>query len=315
MSPMGTVSAKEDGKATDWHTLHYGARALGQVGLVMLEVHAVTPQGKDSGSLGLWSDEHITPLQKVVQAIHDQGSKAGLQLWHVGRKGSLPQETAVSASGLPHRERATHALSIEEIHNLVLAFKEAAKRASQAGIDVIELHASHGYLINDFLSKYTNQREDAYGGSEERRYQFLREIIDEIRLVWSGPLFVRISADEYSPLGNGLQDSIQYAHYMKAQGVDLIDVSTGGVLPDVPSVYPGYQVPYSEAIRQAADIPTAAVGLITHGIQAEEILRNGRADLVAVGRELLRNPFWPRQAAEQLGVRMEGPAPYNQFWF
>ncbi|MEB4782952.1 MULTISPECIES: hypothetical protein [Paenibacillus] len=206
MSPMGTVSAAEDGKATGWHTLHYGARALGQVGLIMLEVHAVTQQGKDSGSLGIWSDEHISPLQKVVQTIHDQGSKAGLQLWHVGRKGSLPQETAVSASGLLHRERATSALSLEEIHNLVLAFRDAAVRVSQAGIDVIEF-------------------------------------------------------------------------------------------------------------RQTAGIATAAVGLITHGIQAKEILRNGRADLVAVGRALLRNPFWPRQAAEQLGVRIEGPAPYNHFWF
>ncbi|TLS51557.1 NADPH dehydrogenase NamA [Paenibacillus antri] len=314
MSPMGTTAAGADGKVTDWHLLHYGDRALGQVGLIMLEVHAVMEDGRDEGSLGLWSDEHVPMHRRLVDLLHAQGSKVGVQLWHAGRKTNVPGK-AVSASGLSSGGRSSRALTIEEIEEVVRSFGAAAVRAAEAGFDAIELHAAHGYLLNDFLSSYTNRRTDRYGGTREKRYRLLQEVIEAVRSVWNGPLFVRVSANEYGPEGNGIEDSVFFAKRMKAQGVDLIDVSSGGVYPEKPKVYPGYQVPYAETIRAEAGIPTAAVGLVTTGLQAEEILRNGRADLVAVGRELLRDPFWPRRAAEQLGVRIEEPAPYRGFWF
>ncbi|MFB6365386.1 NADPH dehydrogenase NamA [Paenibacillus elgii] len=314
MSPMGTASALEDGKITDWHVLHYGARALGQVGLIMLEVLAVTKDGRDHGSLGIWSDDQVTELKRLVAMLHQQGSKVGIQLWHAGRKSSLP-EFAVSASGLPHQGRESRMLTIEEIKDLIESFKAAAARATAAGFDVIELHAAHGYLLNDFLSLYTNRRSDGYGGSLKRRYRLLGEVIESIRSVWSGPLFVRISAEEYGEIGNRIDDTVQYSAMMKEQGVDLIDVSSGGVHPEPPNTFPGYQVPYSEAIRRRVAIPTAAVGLIKSGLQAEEILQNERADLIAIGRPLLRDPFWAVAAAEQLGVQFEEPLPYKGHWF
>ncbi|WP_169087145.1 NADPH dehydrogenase NamA [Paenibacillus sp. PL91] len=314
MSPMGTLAAGEDGKVTEWHKLHYGARALGQVALIMLEVSAVMEQGRDSGSLGIWSDDHIPKLKELTELLHAQGSKAGIQLWLAGRKTNR-QGMAVSASEIADRERVARVLTLEEIQDVIYAFKAAAIRAAAAGFDVIELHAAHGYLLNDFLSPYTNKREDQYGGTREKRFRLLQEVITEIRGVWNGPLFVRVSAEEYGPEGNRVEDYVYYASRMKELGVDLIDVSSGGVYPDKPKVYPGYQVPYSEQIRRGSGLPTAAVGLITSGLQAEEILQNGRADLIAVGRELLRNPFWPRVAAEQLGINIDEPAPYRGHWF
>lgn len=315
MAPMGTVAALDDGKLTDWHMIHYGARALGQAGLIMLEATAVKEQGRDlHGNLGLWNDEQGAKLQALVQVLHQSGSKAGIQLWHAGRKRKI-EGAAVSASGIPYEGRSTEALSEQQASETVAAFRDAARRAAAAGVDVIELHAAHGYLINDFLSRYTNKRDDKYGGTRLRRYQLLREIIAEIRLGWKGPLFVRISADEYSAEGNNIDDAIYFAGLMKEQGVDLIDVSSGGILPAKPHVYPGYQVPFAEQIKREAGVATAAVGLITSGKQAEQILQDGRADLIAVGRPFLRDPFWPRTAAEQLGVKLKEPAPYKGYWF
>ncbi|MDO3413271.1 NADPH dehydrogenase [Saccharibacillus sp. CPCC 101409] len=315
MSPMGTVSAGDDGKAADWHLLHYGARALGQVGLIMLEVTAVAEAGRGKGSLGLWSDEQIPALRRLVDALHAQGSKVGIQLWHAGRKSDFADKT-VSASGLPHRGAPSRELSSGEIEGIVRDFGEAAARAARAGVDAIELHAAHGYLLNDFLSIHTNRREDRYGGSVEGRYRMLQETIDAVRSRWPGALFVRVSADEYGETGNRIGDTIEYAKRMKLQGVDLIDASSGGIHPEPPpSIHPGYQVPYADAIRREAGLPTAAVGLITTGPQAEKILRAGSADLIAIGRPLLRSPFWAREAAEQLGEHLEEPAPYAGFWF
>lgn len=315
MAPMGTVAAGNDGKVTDWHNLHYGARALGQVGLIMIEATAVTEQGRDlHGNLGLWNDDQIANLRELVRILQQNGSKVGIQLWHASRKRKI-EGTPVSASPIPFDGRLPEALTEAQVFDIVLAFKEAARRAAEAGVDVIEIHAAHGYLINDFLSPYTNKREDKYGGSRLRRYRFLQEIITEIRSIWSGPLFVRVSADEYSTEGNSIDDNVYFAGLMKEQGIDLVDCSSGGILPFKPKVYPGYQVPYAEKIRREAGVATAAVGLITSGLQAEEILQNGRADLIAVGRELLRDPFWPRTAAAQLGVTIEEPVPYRGFWF
>lgn len=315
MSPMGTLAAEEDGKVTEWHMLHYGARAMGQVGLIILEATAVLEEGRDYPSnLGLWCDEQIPPMRHLVRILHENGSKAGIQLWHAGRKRVMEGEPR-SSSGLPYKGRATKALTPEEVRETVAGFGQAAIRAAKAGFDVLEIHAAHGYLINDFLSPLTNTRGDRYGGSREGRYQFLREIIDEVRSVWSGPLFVRVSANEYSEQGNSIQDYVQFAAWMKQQDVDMVVCSSGGLLLESPRVYPGYQTPYAEMIRREAHIATAAVGLITQGIQAEEILQNGRADLVAIGRELLRDPYWPRTAAKQLGVRIQEPASYEGFWF
>jgi NADPH2 dehydrogenase len=313
MSPMGTLAADEAGGLSAWHVLHYGARALGQVGLIMLEVTAVEKRGADAGSLGLWNEHQMTKLRDLVNLLHQQGSKVGIQLGHAGRKKECG--TGVSSSGLPFRGRPTEALSIAQIQSIIRAFRNAAARARQAKVDVIELHGAHGYLINDFLSPLTNKRKDYYGGSRENRYRFLQEIIDVVRGVREGPLFVRVSADEYSHKGNHLEDHLFFANQMKKQGVDLIDVSSGGVSEQIPEVYPGYQVPYAETIRRQIGMKTAAVGLITTGLQAEEILRNGRADLIAVGRALLKDPFWPRFAAEQLGETIPEPKPYRKQWF
>jgi NADPH2 dehydrogenase len=202
----------------------------------------------------------------------------------------------------------------DQIAATIDAFVQAAGRAKEAGFDCIELHAAHGYLINEFLSPLTNKRDDEYGGDAERRYRFLREIINGVKKVWQGPLFVRISANDYHPEGNTVETYISYASLMKEQGVDLIDCSSGGVVPVPVETYPGYQVPYAAAIRSSAGIATGAVGLITSGIQAEDILRSGRADLILLARALLRDPYWPRTAAKELGYSIQAPRQYERAW-
>lgn len=205
-----------------------------------------------------------------------------------------------------------------DISEMVYKFKEAARRVKEIGFDVIELHAAHGYLINQFLSPITNQRTDKYGGNEENRYRFLEEVIDAVKTEWQGPLFARISATEYDKQGNLIETYIRYSLKMKEQGIDLIDCSSGGVVTLPIDVYPGYQVQLAETIRKESNIPTGAVGLITTGIQSEEILKNERADLVFIGRELLRDPYWARTAAIELNTIIDSPAPYQNYgasWF
>ncbi len=314
MSPMGTVAADERGRLSEWQFIHYGSRALGQAGLIMIEVTAVEERGADPGSLGLWDDSQMHKLGELIRLLKRYGAKVGVQLGHVGRK--KESGIGLSSSGLPFRGKSTEALSQEGIVEVVRAFGHAASRARQAGADVIELHAAHGYLINDFLSPITNVRNnDPYGGERIQRYRFLREIIDSVRAVWEGPLFVRVSAHEYDEAGNGIDDHLVFASFMKEQGVDLIDASSGGVTDRKPDVFPGYQVQYADVIRRRCGLPTAAVGLIGTGNQAEDILREGSADLIAVGRAMLRDPFWPRTAAEQLGVTIPEPKPYEGLWF
>lgn len=317
MAPMATSFAQTDGLPQPEHLIHYASRALGQAGLIMLESTAVSPAGRSvSDNLGLWNDAQTQGLRRMNDTLHRLGSKTGIQLWHSGRKkeNETTGETVLSASGLPFERRPRQAMNREQISNVVTEFKEAAQRAKEADFDVIEIHAAHGFLINEFLSPITNRREDDYGGGRRNRYRLLGEIIDAVKQVWTGPLFVRISAEEYHPEGNHVEDHVQYARWMKAQGVNLIDCSSGGVLPEAPPVYPGYQVPYAERIRLAANMPTAAVGLIETGKQAEEILRNGRADLIAIGRPLLRNPFWIAEAARDLRVELDAPRVYRTYW-
>jgi NADPH2 dehydrogenase len=317
MSPMCMYSCQnQDGKVENWHYTHYVSRAVGQVGLIVVEATAVTKQGRISPfDLGIWSDVHIPGLERLVSMIKEHGAKAAIQLAHAGRKAMIDGEI-IAPSAIPFNKemKTPKEMTHEDIKQTVQAFQDGAVRAKKAGFDIIEIHAAHGYLINEFLSPLTNKRADEYGGSFENRYRFLKEIISAVKEVWDGPLFVRISANDYHPDGLTEKDYVNYAKWMKEQGVDLIDVSSGAVVPVSINVYPGYQVKFSETIRNGANIPTGAVGLITTGQQAEEILRNNRADLVFIGRELLRDPYWPRTAAKQLGVTIEAPKQYQRGW-
>ncbi|GGM22296.1 NADPH dehydrogenase [Paraliobacillus quinghaiensis] len=317
MAPMCMYSSEtEDGTVHPFHITHYESRAAGQIGLVMLEATAVQPEGRiSSKDLGIWNDAHVEGLQKVSDRIHAYGAKSSIQLAHAGRKAYLPNEAfAPSSISFDDNYKTPNAMTVEDIKNTVQAFQLGAKRAKQAGFDIIELHGAHGYLINQFLSPLTNKREDQYGGSRENRYRILSEVIDAVKLEWIGPIFVRISADEYHEDGNTLDDFVFFSKEMKKQGVSLIDCSTGGVIHAGIKPYPGYQVPKAEAIKKQADIPTGAVGLITTGIQAEEILQNNRADLIFLGRVLLRDPYWGKSAAEQLNYTLEAPKQYSRGW-
>ncbi|GGC86661.1 NADPH dehydrogenase [Thalassobacillus devorans] len=317
MSPMCMYSSDtQDGKAAPFHFAHYESRAAGQAGLVMTEATAVVPEGRISyEDLGIWSDEHIAGLKQINEGIHRHGAASAIQLAHAGRKADL-KDPIYGPSPLPFNEQlqTPNEMSLEDIQNVITAFKNAARRADESGFDIIELHGAHGYLINEFLSPLTNKRSDNYGGSTENRYRFLREVITAVQEVWNGPLFVRISGNEYHEEGNTMKDFLYYAGEMKKQGIDLIDVSSGGVVPAPIHPFPGYQLSYAEEIKRRTAIPTGAVGLITHGIQAEEIVQNERAELVFIGRALLRNPYWPRQAAEELGFTLEGPRQYARAW-
>ncbi|MFJ7933811.1 NADPH dehydrogenase NamA [Sporosarcina sp. NPDC096371] len=317
MAPMCMYSSlNEDGMVEDWHKVHYATRAVGQVGLIIVEATAVQPAGRISAQdLGIWSDDHVEGLAEAVRLMQQHGAKTGIQLAHAGRKATVEGDIyAPSALAFSDSFPTPVEMTLEDIQQTVQAFKEGAIRAKKAGFDVIELHGAHGYLINEFLSPLSNKRTDTYGGSAENRYRLLRDIIEEVRTVWEGPLFVRISAHDYADGGMTANSYVEMATWMKEQGVDLIDVSSGAVVSAKIDVFPGYQVPFSETIKAGADIATGAVGLITTGIQAEEILKNGRADVVLLARELLRDPYWAYTAAKELGVEIESPKQYARGW-
>lgn len=317
MSPMCMYSCfKEDGKITPFHVNHYVSRAMGQVGLVFTEAAAVQPEGRISPQdLGIWEDEQVQGLKELNEQIHQYGAKSGIQLGHAGRKADLESSIyAPSAIAFNNHFKKPIEMSEEDLKSTITAFKDGARRAKDAGFDIIELHGAHGYLINQFLSPLTNKRTDSYGGSRDNRFRFLSEIIEAVKTEWNGPIFVRISTNEYDSNGNTLEDFFYYAQEMKKQGISLIDCSSGGVVPATIPVYPGYQVPRCEAIKNKASIATGAVGLITTGIQAEEILQNNRADLIFLARALLRNPYWAKAAADELGESIEPPIQYKRGW-
>ncbi|MCZ0701801.1 NADPH2 dehydrogenase [Natronobacillus azotifigens] len=318
MSPMCILSTEsEDGQVNPFHITHYESRAVGQVGLIMVEATAVQPEGRImTKDLGIWSDEHIEGLQRLNERIHAHGSKSSIQLAHAGRKANTPQpKMAPSSIREGENETVPTEMSDTDIKETIKAFQMGAKRAKKAGFDIIELHAAHGYLINQFLSPLSNKRDDEYGGSRENRYRLLREIIEGTKKEFTGPIFVRISADEYHQEGNQMEDFVYFSKEMKKQGISLIDVSTGGiVLADI-QVYPGYQVKHAETIKKAVEIPTGAVGLITSGVQAEEILQNERADLIFLGRVLLRKPYWAKEAADELNFKLDPPKQYQRGWY
>ena len=330
VSPMCEYSSV-DGYASDWHFVHLGSRAVGGAALVLTEATAVLPEGRISPEdLGIWSDDHIEPLARIVRFVHEQGSVAGMQLAHAGRKASTYRPWAgqgkireneggwknvVAPSALPFADNypMPQALSVEGIKNVISAFVAAARRACEAGFRVIEIHAAHGYLIHEFLSPLSNQRTDAYGGSFENRTRIVREIVAAVRGVWPerAPLFVRISATDWVDGGWDIQQSVELAGQLKALGADLIDCSSGGnVLHAKIPVGPGYQTNFAEQIRRGANVLTGAVGLITSPVQAEHIVFNGQADAVIIAREFLRDPYWPLRAARELGQPISWPVQY-----
>lgn len=317
MSPMCMNSVfLQDGIATKWHEIHYASRAIGGAGLILLESTAVNPQGRiRMKDLGIWSDQHVDGLRNIVESCHMNGARVGIQLSHAGRKAEV-DGPIIAPSSIPYYadSKVPEEMSIEMIKQTIDEFKQATIRAKNAGFDVIELHGAHGYLINQFLSPLTNIRTDEYGGKRENRFRFLREIIETVKEVWDNPLFVRISADEYHLDGNSMEDFIYFANEMKLLGVDLVDCSSGAVVSAKIDVFPGYQVPLAESIKHGAEVATGAVGLITNALQAEEILKNNRADLIFIGREFLRNPYWPLYAAETLGINITPPAQYERSW-
>ncbi|MBW7676729.1 NADPH dehydrogenase NamA [Chryseobacterium chendengshani] len=315
MSPMCMYSC-ENGLANDFHYVHYGSRAQGGTGLIMIEATGVEPRGRITNHcMGIWNDEQAIKLQKIVEFVHQNSdSKIGIQIAHAGRKGStwenkqIPVDEGwetIAPSPIPYHptERIPHALSVEEIKNLVQKFKEAAKRAVNAGFDVIEIHGAHGYLVHQFLSPLSNIRTDEYGGSFENRIRFLLEIVDTVNeeLNENVALFVRISGTEYAENGWDINDSVQLAKILKNHSVDLIDVSSGGNIhgAKIP-VYDGYQVPFSSQVKNETGVKTGAVGLITSTEQAEKILQNEEADLIFVAREILRNPYLAVQGSFEM---------------
>jgi 2,4-dienoyl-CoA reductase-like NADH-dependent reductase (Old Yellow Enzyme family) len=329
VSPMCQYSSV-DGYANDWHFAHLAPRAVGGAALVFTEAAAVTPEGRISPQdLGAWSEKHFEPLERIARFIETQGARAGIQLAHAGRKGSTYRpgtgQGAVVESAGGWRPVAPSAiafsdtyakpdeLTIGQIKSLQRAFAVAAERAAAAGFDVIEIHAAHGYLIHEFLSPFSNCRVDAYGGSFENRTRFLRESVEAVRraLPERCPLFVRVSATDWVEGGWDIDQSVELARLLLSLGVDLIDCSSGGNLEkaEIP-IGPGYQTPFAERIRREANIATAAVGMITAPAQADQIIRNDQADLVLLAREMLRDPYWPMHAAQELGQIVPWPVQY-----
>lgn len=330
VSPMCQYSATE-GFANDWHLVHIGSRAVGGAGLVIMEAAAVSPEGRISyGDLGIWNDEHISFLKRITDFVRAQGSASGIQLAHAGRKASTELSwkggkqikegpgswQTIGPSSIPFYEGdiAPREASIADIEHIKADFKNAAARALQAGFDVIEIHAAHGYLLHQFLSPISNQRNDQYGGSFENRIRLLKEVVTEVKQVWPSelPLFVRISATDWVEGGWNPEESTQLAVLLKTWGVDLIDCSSGGLAAhqQIP-VFPGYQVQFSDQIRKTG-ILTGAVGLITSAEQAETILQEDQADLIFMAREFLRDPYFPLHAAHDLGDDLQWPDQYDR---
>ncbi|HEY9900544.1 MAG TPA: NADH:flavin oxidoreductase/NADH oxidase [Pantanalinema sp.] len=332
VSPMCQYSAV-DGFANDWHLVHLGARAVGGAGLVMVEATAVEAIGRISPQdVGIWSEAHAEPLARLARFLRENGAVAGIQLAHAGRKASTSRpweggaplsseqggwETLCAPSAIPFDEGCSVPQALDEagIRRVVQAFAAAAERAVAAGFSLVEIHAAHGYLLHEFLSPLSNQRSDAYGGSFENRIRLLVEVVEAVRARCPEgmPVFVRISATDWAEGGWDADQSVELARRLKGRGVDLVDVSTGGLVPGaVIPVGPNYQVPFAARIKREALIPTSAVGLISAPEQADAVIREGQADLVLLGREFLRDPYWPLHAAHSLGHEMAWPPQYDR---
>ena len=332
VSPMCQYSSV-DGFANDWHLVHLGGLAVGGAALVFTEATAVSPEGRISPhDLGIWKDEHVEMLARITHFVHGQGAHAGVQIAHAGRKASMDAPFrggrllseaeggwspvyAPSAIPFSARFQAPVAMSLSDIARVIDDFRAAAVRALAAGFRVLELHGAHGYLLHEFLSPLSNTRADEYGGSFENRTRFVLEVIDAVRAVWPEelPLFLRVSATEWTEGGWDVEQSIELSRLVHTLGVDLIDCSTGGNASGATiPVGPGYQVPFAERIRREAGVPVGAVGLITESSQAEEIIARGQADVVVMARELLRDPRFPLRAARELGADIPWPPQYER---
>ncbi|GAB3996109.1 NADH:flavin oxidoreductase/NADH oxidase [Glycomyces albus] len=337
MAPMCQYSAAVSGPETsapnDWHVQHYGSRAAGGAGLILTEATAIVPEGRISpADLGIWNDEQAAGHRRLAELMRSQGAVPGIQLAHAGRKASTDIEfhggkpladdeggwEPQGPSPIPfsERHRTPHELSADEIAGTVEAFARAARRAVEAGYEVIEVHSAHGYLLHEFLSPVSNHREDAYGGSFENRTRFVTEAVEAVRgaIGPDRPLLVRVSATDWiEPDGWTGDDTVRLAAHLAERGADMLDLSSGGNLTgaNIPTG-PGYQVPFAARVRRESGLPAAAVGLITEAEQAEKILANGEADAVMLGRELLRNPYWPHQAARELGDEHSLPIQYGR---
>ena len=336
VSPMCQYSA-DDGVANDWHFVHLGSRAVGGAALVMVEATAVAPEGRITpGCMGLWGEKHIAPLARIAKFVKDHGAVPGIQIAHAGRKASADHPwrggrhlsdaeggwPIIAPSAIAFGEdlnKVPRAMTEADIQRVQDHFVATARRALAAGFEFLELHSAHGYLFNEFLSPLTNQRTDRYGGSFENRTRFLLETARAVRQVWPDhlPLSTRISAIDWVPGGWDIEQSVELAKLLKTAGVDIIDCSSGGLVPDAKiKVAPGYQVPFADRIRRDANIATAAVGFITEPKQADDIIRHGQADIVLLARELLRDPYWPAHAAKTLGQKELVPTPpqYARAW-
>ncbi|MFC9132546.1 NADH:flavin oxidoreductase/NADH oxidase [Streptomyces sp. NPDC057099] len=337
MPPMCQYSAApegpETGAPTDWHFAHYAARAAGGTGLIIVEATAVSPEGRISPyDLGIWNDTQVAAFRRITRFLAAQGTVPAIQLAHAGRKASTDQpwkggapvgpeaygwdSVAPSPLAFDEKHPAPAELTVDQIKDVVGQFVAAARRALAAGFEIAEIHGAHGYLINEFLSPYSNHRTDAYGGSYENRVRFALEVVDAVREVWphDKPLFFRISATDWLEDGGWTaDDTVRFAAELRAHGVDLLDVSSGGNASGarIPTG-PGYQVPFAARVKAETPLPVAAVGLITDAEQAEKILANGEADAVLLGRELLRNPSWARHAARELGGEVRVPDQYHR---
>ena len=331
VSPMCMYSSK-DGFSNNWHLVHLGSRAVGGAGLVISEATAVSPEGRITpDDLGIWKDEHIAGLKEITDFIKQHDSVPGIQLAHAGRKAAhsspwkggkpVPEEDGgwipVGPSAIPFSEEDVKptALDGEGVKKVIADFRKASKRAKEAGFEVVEIHAAHGYLLHEFLSPLSNQRNDRYGGSFENRTRLLLEVTHAVKEEWPEdlPLLVRISATDWAEGGWNEEESVRLAKILKENGVDLVDCSSGGLVPyaKIP-VEKGYQIKFAEKIKKEAGIATAAVGLITTPQEAEDIVKKGQADLVLLAREFLRSPYFPLEAAKELGADVNWPSQYER---
>lgn len=315
MAPMCMYSANEDGLATDWHRIHYATRAIGGVGLIIQEATGVERRGRiSSNDLGIWDDEHIRGLKEIADSCKSYGTLMGIQIGHAGRKCEITNEDIIAPSPIAFNEESKipREMNKDDIKAVIKAFENAAIRCLEVGYDFIEIHGAHGYLINQFLSPVTNKRTDEYGGSLENRARFLKEIIAAIRNVWpkEKPLGLRVTAEDYVQEGNHPEDLAEMINLVKNEGLDIIDVSSGGVVAAPINLYQGYQVKFAEMIKNATGLPVMAGGLIVSPHMSEEILQDNRADMIFLGRELLRNPYWPLLADTELNGETSWPKQY-----
>ncbi|MCB0046238.1 MAG: NADH:flavin oxidoreductase/NADH oxidase [Caldilineaceae bacterium] len=319
ISPMCMYSVfAEDGVPTPWHLVHYGSRAAGGAGLVMVEATAVEARGRISArDLGLWNDEQAAAFEPIVRSMAENGATPAIQLAHAGRKAGVAGSIAPSALAFSDQYATPAAMGDKEMDAVIEGFRSAALRARQAGFQAAEIHMAHGYLLHEFLSPLSNRRDDEFGGPFENRIRFPLAVIDAVRRAWPDelPLFVRISATDWAEGGWDPDQSVEFARYMRTVGVDLVDVSSGGLTPAQQiSVGPGYQVPFAAAVRLGAEIPTGAVGMITEAEQANAVIADGAADAVLIARKSLRDPYFPLRAARELGVDAPIPPQYERGW-